>query len=78
MYRSHSFLAAIHHLLITDDLLPQASKLSRLSYGRSSPEVVGSNPTDCKRFLSLPASYDPLIPFTGNNAQWGLMVNCRT
>ena len=46
--------------LITDDLLPQAS---------SSPEVVGSNPTDFKRFLSLPAPYGPLIPFTESIAQ---------
>ena len=46
--------------LITDDLLPQAS---------SSPEVVGSNPIDFKIFLSLPASYGPLIPFTESIAQ---------
>ena len=46
--------------LITDDLLPQAA---------SSPEVVGSNPIDFKIFLSLPASYGPLIPFTESIAQ---------
>ena len=42
--------AAIHHLIIPDLLCP-TSKLSRQSNGRSNPEVVGSIPTEVKRFF---------------------------
>ena len=59
MFPAHSFLAAIHHL----------NNRRLASSGPSSPEVVGSNPTDFKIFLSLPASYGPLIPFTESIAQ---------
>ena len=64
MFPAHSFLAAI-----TDDLLPQAS---------SSPEVVGSNPIDFKIFLSWPASYGLLIPFTSLSLSRVLRIICST
>ena len=59
--------AAIHHLIVPDLLCP-TSWLSRQSNGRSNPEVVGSIPTEVKRFFLylvwLPDS------FTRANAQW--------
>ena len=42
--------AAIHHLIVPDFLCP-TSKLSRQSSRRSNPEVVGSIPTEVKRFF---------------------------
>ena len=42
--------AAIHHLIVPDFLCP-TSQLSRQSNGRSNPKVVGSIPTEVKRFF---------------------------
>ena len=46
----------------------KGNQLSRQSNGRSNPEVVGSIPTEVKRFFLNLVSY--LIPFTRANAQW--------
>ena len=41
-----------------------------ISNGRSNPEVVGSIPTEVKRFFFT--SCGSLIPFTRANAQWAI------
>ena len=43
---------------------------NNISNGRSNPEVVGSIPTEVKRFFLYLVLCGSLIPFTRANAQW--------